>query len=235
MTPEQEQAIEEQMALLAESKIYAGEKEPETKNVEAKSEESENTEVANGLPAGPVGPVIGAPVSRNAWSTGLFSCLGSQDEFLSSDLEVCIVGTFAPGVLYGGNMQRMFPRSNSFSIGCLSYSSLYFLGTCLFNMNILAPCLSYPSRTALRRKFNLEGTGESLANTFGCRHGANDESHNERCESILDGAVHFLCHSCALCQESRELRRRLPHPGFSHPAYLPLSPPMEQHMGLPTV
>jgi hypothetical protein len=89
MTPEQEQAIEEQMALLAESKIYAGEKEPETKNVEAKSEESENTEVANGLPAGPVGPVIGAPVSRNTWSTGLFSCLGSQDEFLSSDLEVC--------------------------------------------------------------------------------------------------------------------------------------------------
>ncbi len=80
-----------------------------------------------------------------------------------------------------------------------------------------------------------QGTGENLANTFGCCHGANDESHNERCESILDGAVHFLCHSCALCQESRELRRRLPHPGFSHPAYLPLAPPMEQHMGLPTV
>ncbi len=67
-----------------------------------------------------------------------------------------IVGTFIPCVLYGGNMERILPRRSSFGIHCLSYSSLYFLGNCLFNMNSLAPCFSYPSRTALRRKFNLE-------------------------------------------------------------------------------
>jgi Cys-rich protein (TIGR01571 family) len=234
MTPEQEQVIEEQQALLEESaKMYTGEMEPETKTMEPPTT-PEYIEVANGVPAGPGGPVMGAPVSRSAWSTGLFSCLGSQDEFCSSDLEVCIVGTFIPCVLYGGNMERILPRRSSFCTHCLSYSSLYFLGNCLFNTNILAPCFSYPSRTALRRKFNLEGTGEQIANTFGCCGSVidDDESH-ECCESVLDCAVHVLCHPCALCQESRELRRRLPHPAFSRPAYLPQAPPMEQHMVLP--
>jgi hypothetical protein len=89
MTPEQEQVIEEQQALLEESaNMYTGEMEPETKTVEP-PKTPEYIEVANGVPAGPGGPVMGAPVSRSAWSTGLFSCLGSQDEFCSSDLEVC--------------------------------------------------------------------------------------------------------------------------------------------------
>jgi hypothetical protein len=147
-----------------------------------------------------------------------------------------IVGTFIPCVLYGGNMERILPRRSSFGIHCLSYSSLYFLGNCLFNMNSLAPCFSYPSRTALRRKFNLEGTGEQIANTFGCCGSViDDDESRECCESVLDCAVHVLCHPCALCQESRELRRRLPHPAFSRPAYLPQAPPMEQHMVLPMV
>jgi hypothetical protein len=101
--------------------MYTGEMEPETKTVEP-PKTPEYIEVANGVPAGPGGPVMGAPVSRSAWSTGLFSCLGSQDEFCSSDLEVCIVGTFIPCVLYGGNMERILPRRSSFGIHCLSYT-----------------------------------------------------------------------------------------------------------------
>jgi hypothetical protein len=69
MTPEQEQVIEEQQALLEESaKMYTGEMEPETKTVEP-PKTPEYIEVANGVPAGPGGPVMGAPVSRSAWST----------------------------------------------------------------------------------------------------------------------------------------------------------------------
>ncbi|RWR95571.1 Pentatricopeptide repeat-containing protein [Cinnamomum micranthum f. kanehirae] len=41
---------------------------------------------ADGLPLGH-GSVIGEPVARGQWDSGLFSCLGRNDEFCSSDLE----------------------------------------------------------------------------------------------------------------------------------------------------
>lgn len=44
---------------------------------------------ADGLPLGH-GSVIGEPVGRAQWDSGLFSCLGRNDEFCSSDLEVCM-------------------------------------------------------------------------------------------------------------------------------------------------
>lgn len=42
---------------------------------------------ADGLPIH--GSVVGEPMGRAQWETGLFTCLGRQDEFCSSDLEVC--------------------------------------------------------------------------------------------------------------------------------------------------
>lgn len=42
---------------------------------------------ADGLPVD--GSVVGEPVGRPQWETGLCACLGRHDEFCSSDLEVC--------------------------------------------------------------------------------------------------------------------------------------------------
>eukprot|EP00246_Nothoceros_aenigmaticus_P000415 TRINITY_DN1061_c0_g1_i1.p1 TRINITY_DN1061_c0_g1~~TRINITY_DN1061_c0_g1_i1.p1 ORF type:complete len:227 (-),score=20.38 TRINITY_DN1061_c0_g1_i1:371-1051(-) len=217
-----ELAKQEQSALLS---YYKGEKEPETKN-----EGTEEAGLVDGVPVGP-GDVVGAPVARTPWSSGLLGCFGRNDEFLSSDLEVCCLGTFAPCVLYGSNVERLYPSQGLFANHCLVYSSLYFLGQVMFNGNCLAPCFSYPSRTALRRKFNLLGNGEWMSNTFGCcTSRMESEEQRESCESVCDFGLHFLCHPCSLCQEAREVRRRVPHPGFFSTPYVPLSPPSEQAM-----
>ena len=42
----------------------------------------------NGLPLSH-GSVVGEPMGRNQWDSSLFACLGRNDEFCSSDLEVC--------------------------------------------------------------------------------------------------------------------------------------------------
>jgi hypothetical protein len=51
-------------------------------------------------------------------------------------------------------------------------------------------------------------------------------------EAVADFATHYLCHQCALCQEGREVRRRMPHPGFirSYVAATMNAPPAEQSM-----
>ncbi|GMP43186.1 hypothetical protein CsSME_00012648 [Camellia sinensis var. sinensis] len=43
---------------------------------------------ADGLPLGH-DSVIGEPLRRAQWDSSLFACLGRNDEFCSSDLEVC--------------------------------------------------------------------------------------------------------------------------------------------------
>ncbi|MQM03524.1 hypothetical protein Taro_036301 [Colocasia esculenta] len=43
---------------------------------------------ADGLPLAQ-GSFLGEPVGRAHWDSGLFSCLGRNDDFCSSDLEVC--------------------------------------------------------------------------------------------------------------------------------------------------
>lgn len=53
----------------------------------------------------------------------------------------------------------------------------------------------------------------------------------EQCESACDFATHIFCHACALCQEGREVRRRVPHPGFNTHPVLVMIPPGEQSMG----
>ncbi len=94
MTPEQEQVIEEQQALLEESaNMYTGEMEPETKTVEP-PKTPEYIEVANGVPAGPGGPVMGAPVSRSAWSTAFhyyFCKLNCSVRFCYSRIPMLLV------------------------------------------------------------------------------------------------------------------------------------------------
>ncbi|KAG0609508.1 hypothetical protein M758_8G189900 [Ceratodon purpureus] len=219
MNTTEDQVLAEQEALLAECKLYKGEKEPETK--EAKVEEYEHA-VVDGLPVGPASHVLGAPVGRSPWSTGLFSCFGNCGEHFTSDLQVCVLGSFAPCVLYGSNMERLYPGEDGvFMHHCMMYTYLWIVGANLLNMN-LAPCISVGSRIALRRKYNLEGNGDC------CFTGTGDDESREGCNTVLDVFTHFLCHTCALCQESRELRRRTLHPSYQ--PYMPMTPPMEQSM-----
>ncbi|XP_039132423.1 cell number regulator 8 [Dioscorea cayenensis subsp. rotundata] len=186
---------------------------------------------ADGLPVSH-GSVIGEPAARAQWDSSLFACLGRNDEFCSSDLEVCLLGSFAPCVLYGSNAERLGGGPGSFANNCLPYTGLYMLGNMFFGWNCLAPWFSYPRRTALRRKFNLEGSCEAFSRSFGCCHGMlQDEVRREQLESACDLATHLLCHPCSLCQEGRELRRRMPHPGFNGRPILVMMPPTEQAMG----
>ncbi|WOL12544.1 cell number regulator 8-like [Canna indica] len=186
---------------------------------------------ADGLPVGH-GSVVGEPIARVQWNSGLFTCLGRNDEFCSSDLEVCLLGSFAPCVLYGSNAEWLGAVPGSFADNCLPYAGLYLLGNALFGWNCLAPWFSHPSRTALRHKFNLEGSFEAFSRSCGCCRGAvEDELKREQLEQVCDFATHYVCHPCSLCQEGRELRRRLPHPGFSAQPVFVMMPPMEQTMG----
>ncbi|KAI6698149.1 hypothetical protein NL676_018268 [Syzygium grande] len=186
---------------------------------------------ADGLPLAH-GSVMGEPMERAQWNSSLFACLGRNDEFCSSDLEVCLLGCVAPCVLYGSNAERLGNTTGTFATQCLSYAGLYLIGKAFCRVNCIAPMFSFPSRTAIRRKFNLEGSCEALHRSCGCCGSCvEDEVQRERCESGCDVLTHVLCHPCALCQEGRELRRRLPHPGFNAHPVLVMIPPGEQTMG----
>nr|GMD33284.1 cell number regulator 8-like [Ipomoea batatas] len=186
---------------------------------------------ANGLPLRY--SVTGESVAARAqWDSGLCACLGRNDEFCSSDLEVCLLGSLAPCVLYGSNVERIGSSPGAFANHCLPYTGLYLIGNSFFGWNCLAPWFSYPSRTAIRRKFNLEGSCEALTRSCGCCGSfVEDDLQREQCESACDLGTHVFCHLCALCQEAREVRRRLPHPGFNAQPVLVMIPPGEQTMG----
>uniref|UniRef100_A0A2P2JEU0 Cell number regulator 8 n=1 Tax=Rhizophora mucronata TaxID=61149 RepID=A0A2P2JEU0_RHIMU len=186
---------------------------------------------ADGLPLGH-GSVVGEPMGRSHWNSGILACLGRNDEFCSSDLEVCLLGSIAPCVLYGSNAERLGSSPGTFANHCLSYSGLYLIGNSIFGCNFLAPWFSYTSRTAIRRKFNLEGSCEALNRSCGCCGSClEDEFQREQLESSCDFAMHFCCHQCALCQEGREIRRRVPHPGYNAQPVLVTIPPSQQTMG----
>jgi hypothetical protein len=77
-----------------------------------------------------------------------------------------------------------------------------------------------------------QGSCEALNRSCGCCGSfVEDGLQREQCESACDFATHFFCHTCALCQEAREIRRRVLHPGFNAQPVLVMIPPEEQSMG----
>ncbi|KAD0851875.1 hypothetical protein E3N88_43622 [Mikania micrantha] len=192
---------------------------------------------ADGLPLANAGAnVIGEPLPRAQWNSGLFACLGHNDGFCSSDLEVCLLGSVAPCVVYGSNVERLGYAPGTFANHCLPYTGLYLIGNSLFGWNCMAPWFSYPTRTAIRRKFNLQaclfpaGNWEGMSKSCG---GCCDmeEEQLEQAELACDFATHVCCHPCALCQEGREIRRRVPHPGFGAQPMAVMIAPGNQTMG----
>ncbi|KAI5070228.1 hypothetical protein GOP47_0014571 [Adiantum capillus-veneris] len=216
-----------------EALIYANEKEPETKHAhkgenEAHEGDGETVVIAEGVPLLAQPAVVDTPTSP--WTTGLFSCFGNNDEFFSSDLEVCVLGTFAPCFLYASNVERLHPTTeNTLTNHFCTYSGLFCLGNFIFGCNALAPCFSSASRTELRRKYNLMGSSECFAKSCGCGAHFAESSDRECMETVGDFATHYICHTCALCQEGREIRRRMPHPGFVR-SFMPMEAPGQQVM-----
>lgn len=76
---------------------------------------------------------------------------------------VGLLGCVAPCVLYGSNAERLGNATGTFATQCLSYAGLYLIGKAFCRVNCIAPMFSFPSRTAIRRKFNLEAS-----NSFTC-------------------------------------------------------------------
>lgn len=105
-----------------------------------------------------------------------------------------LLGSVAPCVLYGSNVERLGSSPGTFANHCLPYTGLYLMGNTFFGWNCLAPWFSYPIRTAIRRKFNLEVT--NLIIVYFSNYDMNllqvcDECHSSANFSL---AKNFLCY-----------------------------------------
>ncbi|KAF9665016.1 hypothetical protein SADUNF_Sadunf16G0078300 [Salix dunnii] len=195
----------------------------------------------NGLPLSH-GSVMGEPMGRTQWDSSLFACLGRNDDFCSSDLEVCLLGSIAPCVLYGSNAERLGSAPGTFATHCLPYTfPLLFkeqgpsMSSNSINLDLLQEivyiCISILMQALGLLKFP-PGSCEALNRSCGCCGSfVEDDLKLEQCESACDFATHVFCHTCALCQEGREIRRRVLHPGFKAQPVLVMIPPGEQSMG----
>lgn len=81
---------------------------------------------------------------------------------VNCDIWLGLLGCMAPCVLYGGNVERLGSAPGTFANHCVSYAGLCLIEKFFFGSNFLAPWFSYPSRTAIRRKFNLEASYFSI-------------------------------------------------------------------------
>ncbi|KAL0338412.1 UNVERIFIED_CONTAM: Cell number regulator 8 [Sesamum angustifolium] len=131
---------------------------------------------ADGLPVGEL------MMEKSQWDSGIFSCLGRNDEFCSSDLEVCLLGSAAPCVLYGTNVERLGSAPGTFANHCLPYTGFYLMGNAFFGWNCFAPCSLFPPvqlsagsltwREAVRHLLDHVGAAEAFWRTrFGVSNG----------------------------------------------------------------
>eukprot|EP00271_Cylindrocystis_brebissonii_P015164 TRINITY_DN3730_c1_g1_i1.p1 TRINITY_DN3730_c1_g1~~TRINITY_DN3730_c1_g1_i1.p1 ORF type:complete len:257 (-),score=38.17 TRINITY_DN3730_c1_g1_i1:933-1703(-) len=248
MTEARTMAEQESLPLLSEEhqKIYAGQMTPEEKAAEKLAAVDSgnvtcNAAEPNSEPSAPPAVVL----MDKPWSTGLFECFPAENgagdnPYASSDWETCVLACCAPCVLHGANQERLHPeRPGVFRESALLYLKFFITGqVCMWCLPVPWPvacafpqCTTYGTRTELRKKYNLQGPCWSLP-------GATRDSLERLPEyhSVADGdcLLHYFCHRCALAQEARELRRRVPfHSPFSVAVGQPVvAPPHEQVMGM---
>eukprot|EP00246_Nothoceros_aenigmaticus_P008645 TRINITY_DN23518_c0_g1_i1.p1 TRINITY_DN23518_c0_g1~~TRINITY_DN23518_c0_g1_i1.p1 ORF type:complete len:205 (+),score=9.79 TRINITY_DN23518_c0_g1_i1:217-831(+) len=134
------------------------------------------------------------------WTSGICACF--------DDLPSCCLGLWCPCVLFGRNVEMLEGRQ---WVGpCLLHFLLWGVlafGCCAQQspFGIIGSCVSCYAcgyRKGLRTKYNLE---------------------DAPCGDFL---THFFCHTCALCQEYRELREH----GHSYPSVSLTDPPPTQSM-----
>lgn len=134
------------------------------------------------------------------WTSGICACF--------DDLPSCCLGLWCPCILFGRNVEMLEGRPfvgpcilhfllwGVLAFGCSSYG---------LPLGILGSCVSCYAcgyRKGLRTKYNLE---------------------DAPCGDFL---THFFCHTCAICQEFRELRER----GHSSSSSSLTTPPPTQSM-----
>ena len=120
------------------------------------------------------------------------------------------IGYFIPSILYGKNKESIAGQGN-FTPDCCAFFWIHLFCSCA------ASCLSYNSRTEVRKAYNLKE------------------------QPCGDCCVHFWCVKCALCQEARELKLRGATP--TNPLLRPVQvvpppvvvPPAQQQMPGPAV
>jgi hypothetical protein len=78
----------EESSPLLKKNLEDNDKKPAKVSADAKTATAEYGCTVNGLPL-IHGSVMGEPMGRTQWNSCLFCCLGRNDEFCSSDLEVC--------------------------------------------------------------------------------------------------------------------------------------------------
>ncbi|KAK4777482.1 hypothetical protein SAY87_017669 [Trapa incisa] len=123
-------------------------------------------------------------VGPNRWSSGICACF--------DDMQSCCIGLFCPCYLFGKNAE--FLGSGTLMGSCTTHFLLWSLVNticCLVTDGIFlglpgcfVACYACGYRQALRSKYNLEEV------------------------PCGDFVTHFFCHSCAICQEYREIRER---------------------------
>eukprot|EP00245_Coleochaete_scutata_P007863 TRINITY_DN23651_c0_g1_i1.p1 TRINITY_DN23651_c0_g1~~TRINITY_DN23651_c0_g1_i1.p1 ORF type:complete len:246 (-),score=24.52 TRINITY_DN23651_c0_g1_i1:167-904(-) len=137
-----------------------------------------------------------AELPLRPWTTGLFECWGGPGTCMQNT-EICVLGCLCPSILHGFITEEL--TGEPCWGNCLLHASLWFLGVFAGGSILchwgLAPCYSHPTRTALRHHYGIQGSG--------CRRDSSEDK--ESCDAMADCCIHYWCHTCALCQEAREI------------------------------
>ncbi|RWR86694.1 cell number regulator 6 [Cinnamomum micranthum f. kanehirae] len=165
---------------------------------------------------GQVLPESYEPPTDEPWTTGICGC--------AEDIDSCRTGSLLPCVLFGRNVENLREDIPS-SQACMCHAIFVEGGIALAAATVL--CNGFDPRTSFL-------IGEGLLFSWwmcGIYTGLFRESLQKKYhlkDSPCDPCVVHCCmHSCALCQEHREMKGRL-----SDNAGTPMSPPTPQDMNM---
>lgn len=123
-----------------------------------------------------------ADLAEQPWSSGLFDCC--------QDTDSCLLGLFCPCVLFGKNVEKLHSRPffGPCCIHCVlgggvAFGASWVVGPAAFWLTLVS-CYACGYRTEIRSKYHLQP------------------------RPCGDCATHFWCHPCAICQETREMKKR---------------------------
>lgn len=180
--------------------------------------------------AGYFGSETARSEDEGMWSTELCDCLAwRQPDFISVDTEICVLGTFAPSVLFATTRDRLTGRHEDCVYSCLIFTVLSFIP--YIGLPLVA-CATCGTRYDIRDRFgiNKRSLGKSMYTS--CRPVSISSDEKQRWEVCGDCLLHLFCLRCALCQEAREIRRHPPLHTHSSPHYSSTcDPPKMQAMG----
>lgn len=136
------------------------------------------------------------PPADEPWTTGIFGC--------AEDRESCLMGLFCPCVLFGRNVERL-REDITWTKPCMCHAICVEGGIALAAGTAIVGCINPPFLVFESFLFGWWMCGiytglfrQSLQKKYHLK--------NSPCDPCL---VHCCMHSCALCQEHREMKGRL--------------------------